>query len=252
MKLAAAVFVALVVCLPLPGVAQAPAAPSEGQTVDREAVIAAFTRLVDRGEARTLFSLQPDVFWRRAGGLSLALFAADAATLLPLLEGAAAPFAEASGQAIAVIESGPAVTAGQDLAALAPAADLVIVIGPRLVLAEVAAAGAFNRGMLANFELGTWPFMFAFASDESRRGVMLLAEDEPPRAREASFILATVWGLGGVTLGPEMTGLIGDAENGPFLTPLGEATFRLFFHDDLESGLPLAEVLRRAARLPVY
>jgi len=249
MKLAAAILTvlgALALCLPLPGAAQAPA---DNPAPAREEVLAAFTRLVDRGEARSLFGLQETVFWRRSGGLALALFAEDATALRPLLEGAAAPFAGPTGQAITVIDSGPAVAAGQDLAALAPEADLVIVIGPRLVLAEIAAAGAFNKGMLANFELGTWPFMFTFASDEGRRGVMLFADDEPARAREASFILATVWGLGGVTLGPEMTGLISDSENGPVLTPLGEAAFRLFFNDDLEVGLPLAEALRRAETL---
>lgn len=221
----------------------------EGVPSEREQVLDAFARLVDRGEARTLFGLPQETFWRRAEDLSLALFAARAEALRPVLEGAAAPFAEATGVAIAVVETGAAVPPDQDTATLAPEADLVIVIGSRQDLAQVAAAGAFNKVMLEYFELGTWPFIFDFEADQRRRGVVLLADDEPERAREAAFILVTVWGLGGVTLGPELTGLVGDSESGPQLTPRGEAVFRLLFHEDLENGMPLADAVARARTL---
>jgi len=255
MRLAALAIAALLLPLPLAaqttGEAAGPSSveTTDGQQVQREAVLAAFTRLVGRGEARLRFGLPADSFWRRSGDLALALFAADAAGVQPALEGAAAPFARVAGLAIPVIETGALPDAGRDLAALAPEADLVIVVGPRQRLAEVAAAASFDQGMLARFELGTWPFMFSFDRDQRRRGVVLLADDEPARAREASFILATVWGLGGYALGPELTGLIGDPEAGPSLTPLGEAVFRLFFHEDLEVGMPLADAVQRAETL---
>ncbi|MEO3429185.1 hypothetical protein AAFN88_10035 [Pelagibius sp. CAU 1746] len=222
---------------------------SEGETAAPAEVLAAFTRLVDRGEARNLFGLPRESFWRRSGALEIAIFAQDAAALRPVLEGVAAPFAEVSGLEISLLETGPAVTPAQDLGVLAPEAELVIIVGSRLDLAEIAAAGGFNKGMLANFEMGRWPFMFVFEKDQRRRGVMLLADDEPARAREAAFILATVWGLGGVTLGPELTGLVRDSDSGPGLTPLGQAVFRLFFHQDLKSGMPLGDAVRRAETL---
>lgn len=257
MNRAAALLAAFLALLPLPLAAQtespsdAPSAveASEGETAAPAAVLAAFTRLVDRGEARELFGLPQESFWRRSGGLAIALFAENAAELRPMLEGAAAPFAEASGLEIAVRETGAAVTPERDLATLAPEAQLVIIVGSRLELAEIAAAGGFNKGMLARFELGTWPFMFAFDADQQRRGIVLLANDEPARAREAAFILTTVWSLGGVTLGPELTGLVGDSESGPMLTPLGRAVFRLFFHEDLKIGMPLADAVQRAETL---
>lgn len=248
---------ALFLLLPLPLAAQTTSPAEEPSAVEvtegAEAlpaeVLAAFTRLVDRGEARPLFGLPEAAFWRREGALELALFADNAEELRPLLEGAAAPFAEASGLDIAVGETGSAIAPGQDLAALAPQAELVIIVGSRLDLAEIATAGSFNKGMLARFEMGTWPFMFAFEADQQRRGVVLLADDEPQRAREAAFILATVWALGGVTLGPELTGLISDSDGGPGLTPLGQAVFRLFFHEDLNVGMPLADAVQRAETL---
>ena len=255
MRLAALVFAAALLPLPLAaqtaGEASGPSSveTTDGQQVQRETVLKAFTRLVDRGEARLRFGLPANSFWRRSGDLALALFAADTAGVQPELERAAAPFASVSGLAIPVVETGPLPEAGRDLAELAPGADLVIVVGPRQRLAEIAAAASFDKGMLARFELGTWPFMFSFEPDSLRRGVVLLASDEPARAREASFILATVWGLGGYALGPELTGLIGDPEAGPSLTPLGEAVFRLFFHEDLEVGMPLAEAVQRAKSL---
>lgn len=257
MKWAAWALSALLVSLPLPLAAQTEGSSeersaveaTEGKKVVRAEVLAAFARLVGRSEARLRFGLPADQFWRRAGDLEVALFTADADWMKGELEGAAAPFASVSGLAIPVVETGPLPDAGRDLAELAPGADLVIVVGPRPRLAEIATAGGFSKGMLARFELGTWPFMFAFDQDQERRGVVLLAEDEPRRAREATFILATVWGLGGVTLGPELTGLIGDPEAGPTLTPLGRAVFRLFFHDDLEVGMPLADAVQRAETL---
>jgi hypothetical protein len=218
------------------------------QAADGAAVLEGFARLVDN-KARPLFGLPLDSFWRREGAMAMALFAEDFAALQPVLEGAAAPFAAASGRDIAVVASGPAEVAGRRAAELAPQADLVIVVAPRAALAGFAAGNGFNRGMLAQFELGGWPFMFDFAPDERRRGLVLLADDEPPRAREATFILATVWGLGGVTLGPELTGLVIDSDAGPQLTPLGEAVFRLLFHEDLEVGMPIADALRRAGTL---
>lgn len=246
MKGLAPLLFALLLVLPLPLAAQETDADT---ALTREEVLSAFAGLVDRGEARTLFGLPEARFWRRGGGLSLALFSEAPAQLTPLLEGAATPFAEATGLPIDVVEAAPLEDSLQDVEALAPEADLVIVVGARLRLAEIAAAGAFNRAMLQQFELGTWPFMFVFGNDARRRGVVLLADDEPARAREASFILATVWGLGGVTLGPELTGLVRDSENGPRLTPLGEAVFGLLYHDGLDVGQPLAETLRRAETL---
>jgi hypothetical protein len=249
---------ALVLLLPAAALGQAATPPSkepsavettDGSKAAPAEVLAAFTRLVDRGEARDLFGLPRANFWRRDGDLRVALLAADAASLRPVYQGAAAPFAAATGVRVELVESGPVPSDADDVAAFVPQADLVIVVGPRDRLAQIAAGSAFNRGMLARFEMGTWPFMFAFNADARRRGVILLADDEPERAREASFILATVWGLGGVTLGPELTGLVADAEEGPALTPLGEAVFRLFFHPDLETGKPIAETLQRAETL---
>jgi len=247
---------ALFAALPLPlsaqtsGQVEEPSAveTTEGAEVVRAEVLAAFKRLVARGEARPLFGLPEAEFWRRRGELAVALMSAEADTLRAVYQGAAAPFAAASGVPIDLVESGP-LPAGDNVAAFAPQADLVIVIGPRSRLVELATGSDFNRGMLARFEIGTWPFMFAFAPDARRRGVVLLADDEPERAREASFILATVWGLGAVTLGPELTGLVANAEEGPMLTPLGEAVFRLFFHPDLEVGMPLADAVQRAETL---
>ena len=249
MRWAAVALSVLLLFAPLPLAAQSDSGTVAGSPGEREKVLAAFTKLVDRGEARALFGLPPDVFWRRSGKLALALYAQNAAALQPVLEGAAAPFAEVSGLQIDVVETGPQVAPGGDTARLSPNADLVIVIGPRPDLAQIAAAGEVNRGMLARFELGTWPFMFAFSADSRRRGVVLLADDEPARAREASFILATVWGLGGVTLGPELTGLVSDSEDGPMLTPLGKAVFGLFFHEGLDVGMPLADAIQRAETL---
>jgi len=249
MKLAGLILSALLFLLPLPLAAQSAVEATEGEKVVRAEVLAAFARLVDRGEARPLFGLPAETFWRRSGDLGLALFGEDAETSLPILERVAAPFAEVSGLEISVLDNGSEVMAGQDMATLAPDADLVIVVGTRPQLAEIAAANDFNKGMLARFELGTWPFMFAFTEDRQRRGVVLLADDEPENAREASFILATVWGLGGVTLGPELTGLVRDTEAGPELTPLGAAVFRLFFHEDLDVGMPITDAVQRAETL---
>ncbi|MGD1879619.1 MAG: hypothetical protein ACFB13_19215 [Kiloniellaceae bacterium] len=261
-------FAVVVTLLPLPLCAQASgqtsgtsggtspgtSAPSavetnDGSQADPAAVLAAFTRLVDRGEARLLFGLPETLFWRRTGELAVALLADDAEALRPLYLGAAAPFAAASGLPITLIESGPLPPPGTAAAELVPAADLVVVVGPRGRLVDLAEAANVNKGMLARFEIGTWPFMFVFQADNLRRGVVLLADDEPERAREASFILATVWGLGGVTLGPELTGLVGDADEGVSLTPLGSAVFRLFFHPDLDVGMPLADAVQRAGTL---
>jgi hypothetical protein len=222
---------------------------SDGQKAPPEEILAAFTRLIDRGEARALFGLPQEHFWRRNGALDIALLADEAAEIVPVVERATAPFAMASGREIAVIESGPVQLSGRDPASIAPEAELVIVVASRTDLAEFAAAGGFNMGMLARFEMGTWPFMFAFEQDERRRGIVLLADDEPERAREASFILATVWSLGGVTLGPELTGLVSDGEEGPALTPLGEAVFRLFYDDGLNVGMPIGDAVQRAATL---
>jgi hypothetical protein len=240
---------ALLILAPLPLAAQSSVETTDGKQVLRAEVLETFTRLVGRSETRAVFGLPEKLFWRRSGDLALALFADDAADLRPVLEDVAAPFAEASGLGISIIESGPLPASGQDVAALAAAADLVIVVGPRQRLAELAVTGPFNKGMLARFELGTWPFMMRFQKDQLHRGVVLLADDEPKRAREASLILAMVWGLGGVTLGPEMTGLVGDPAAGPRLTPLGQAVFHLFFHPDLEVGMPLADAVQRAATL---
>lgn len=238
-----AAFVAALL-LPLPLMAQTetpPEPPSE-----RELVLDAFRQLVDRGDARGLFGLPQESFWRREDGLVLALFADDAAVLEPLLRGAAEPFAAATGQAIDVAEAAPLPVEADDPAALAPEADLVVVIAPRRRVAALATAAGVNPGMLAQFEYGSWPFVFDFDADAARRGVVLLAAEEPARAREASFILATVWGLGGVTLGPELEGLVTDSDAGPRLTPRGEAVFRLFYHRELEVGMPLGEAVQRA------
>jgi len=243
--LAPAALTLAVLLLPLPLAAQT----ADGQPVTRQAVLERFGKLVDRGEARALFGLPVATFWRREGALAVALLADDAQALQPVLQGAAAPFAAASGRAIPVVASGLAAIDGRRADELAPEADLVIVVAPRPALAELAAASDFNMGMLARFELGTWPFMFRFQPDERRRGVVLLADDEPARAREASFILATVWGLGGVTLGPELTGLVSDSDSGPQLTPLGDAVFRLMFHPDLDVGMPISDAVRRAETL---
>ena len=259
MKAPALAFAALMALVPAPLAAQNQAqTPDQGPSAveanpgddaSAAAVLAAFTRLVDRGEARPLFGLPEAAFWRRQGGLAVALLAADAERLKGVYQGAAAPFAAATGLPIRLVETAPLPESGDDVAAFVPQADLVIVLGSRSRLVELAEGSDFNKGMLARFEIGTWPFMFHFRADSARRGVVLLADDEPERAREASFILATVWGLGGVTLGPELTGLVTDAQEGPMLTPLGRAVFDLFFHPDLEVGMPLAAALRRAATL---
>lgn len=224
-------------------------AAAEG-AVEADSIHAAFVKLVDRGEARALFGLPADTFWRRSGGLRVALRAEDVEGIAGSLNRVAAIFSEATGQGITVIDTGPPPLPGQDLTFASPEADLLIVIGPRPRLAEIAQAEEFNKGMLARFELGTWPFMFSFAEGSGRHGAVLLADDEPPRAREASFILATVWALGGVTLGPEMTGLISDDEvAGPSLTPLGEAVFALFFNEELETGMTIEDAVLRAKTL---
>jgi hypothetical protein len=247
MRLAALVFAAalLLLLLPLPLAAQT----AQGEVVEREAVLDAFKQLVDRGAARALFGLPETTFWRRESALAVALLADDAEALRPVLEDAAAPFAAASDREVTIVDSGPAEIAGRSPENLAPEAGLVIVIAPRLALARFAADNDFNRGMLAQFELGAWPFMFDFEAGERRRGIVLLGDDEPARAREASFILATVWALGGVTLGPELEGLVSDSAEGPQLTPLGEAVFRLFFHEGLEVGMPIPEAVQRADTL---
>jgi len=258
MRLAGPVFAALLLLAPLPLAAQSNAdtgeTPSSVETTDGqkaapEEILAAFTRLVDRGEARALFGLPQEHFWRRSGQLDVALLADNVSELVPILEDVVAPFAAASGREIAVIESGPAQLSAHDPASIVPEAELVIVVASRIDLADFAVAGGFNMGMLARFEMGTWPFMFTFEQDERRRGIVLLADDEPERAREASFILATVWSLGGVTLGPELTGLVSDSEQGAALTPLGEAVFRLFYDDGLNVGMPLGDAVQRAETL---
>jgi hypothetical protein len=247
---AAALALAAGLLLPLAAAAQTERTQTERTApVTPEAVLERFTKLVDRGEARSLFGLPLNTFWRREGTLAVGLLAEDFQALQPVLEGATAPFAAVSGRRITVVEAGPAEIAGHSAGELAPEADLVIIIAPRPALAEFAAAGAFSKGMLARFELGSWPFMFRFQPDSRRRGLVLLADDEPAQAREATFILATVWALGGVTLGPELTGLVSDSATGPQLTPLGQAVFRLLFHEDLEVGMPIADAVQRAKTL---
>ncbi|NIA69627.1 hypothetical protein HBA54_13580 [Pelagibius litoralis] len=250
MRVLFALLLAVVFALPRAGFAQSGETADAGADtrVDPAAVHAAFVKLVDRGEMREqLFGLPADTFWRRSGGLRIALLADGADRLTPSLERVMAVFSQATGQAISMVDSGPSPSADQAAAGLAPAADLVIAIGPRLALAEIAFAEKFDLGMLARFELGTLPFMFSFAEGDGRRGMVLLADDEPPLAREASLILATVWALGGVTLGPELTGLISnDTETGPGLTPLGEAVFALFFNEQLAVGVPIEDTVLRA------
>jgi hypothetical protein len=243
----AALALSLLLLLPLPAGAQD--SPLEGAPSEREVVVTAFRAMVDRGAMREYFGLPLETFWRREGTLDLALFAEDETALLPVLEGAAAPFAEAAGLQVSVIGTGPVPSTGQDTGDLMPEADLVIIVGSRLDLYELAAENGFDNGMLAHFELGTWPFMFRFDRDAGRRGVVLLADDEPERAREAAFILATVWALGGVTMGPELTGLVEDSEAGPQLTPRGEAVFGLFYDEGLEVGMPLSKAVQRAGAL---
>lgn len=238
---AATFLIALMLSLPL-------SAQTVEEGADPQAVLEGFRQLVDN-KARPFFGLPLDSFWRRQDTLDLALLADDHQTLEPVLQGAAEPFAAATGREISVAESGPAEILGRSRESLAPEAELVIVIAPRPELAEFAANNDFNLGMLAYFESGAWPFMFHFQEDAGRRGVVLLADDEPARAREAAFILATVWALGGVTLGPELEGLVTDSEAGPQLTPVGESVFRLFFHEDLAVGMPIGEAVQRAATL---
>ena len=244
MRLAALVLSALLLL-------QAPLAAQtvEGIPSERDQVLEAFSKLVGPGEMREIFNLPKEAFWRRSERLSIALFAENADELLPVLKRAAAPFAEASGLDSSVTESGPALSGDQDTTALAPEADLVIAIGSRTDLATIAAANGFDIGMLARFELGTLPFMFTFTSDLRHRGVVLLADDEPEVAREAAFVVATVWALGGVTLGPELTGLVENSGNGPILTPRGQSVFKLMFHEDLKNGMPLADAVQRAGTL---
>lgn len=248
MRLVLAWVMAMACLLPLSSLAQD---SSGSEVVDAETVHSAFVRLVDRGEMRAqLFGLPADAFWRRSGGLRIALLAEDAASLTSSLERVMAIFSEATGQPVSLIETGASPAPEQDAAGMAPEADLVIAIGSRPDLAQIAFAEKFDLGMLARFELGTLPFMFSFAELPGRRSIVLLADDEPPLAREASFILATVWALGGVTLGPELTGLVGNDEAlGPSLTPLGQAVFRLFFNDALTVGMSIEEVNLRAKSL---
>lgn len=247
---AAALALSLLLLLPLSAGAQdSGTTPPKGAPTERDVILTAFTAMVDRGKMREYFGLPSEAFWRREGTLDLALFGENEAILVPVLEGAAAPFAEVAGLQVSVIGTGPVPATGQNTSDLMPEADLVIIIGSRLELYELAAANGFDNGMLAHFELGTWPFMFRFDQDAGRRGVVLLADDEPERAREAAFILATVWALGGVTLGPELTGLVEDSEAGPRLTPRGEAVFGLFYNEGLDVGMPLADAVQRAGAL---
>jgi len=226
--------------------AQAPqAGPDEAETVH-----SAFAKLVEQSETRTHFGLPADSFWRHDGPLGIALLSDGAEASAASLRQVAAAFSGPTGLDIALVETGAAPQAGDSLDSIAAEADLVIAVGPRQDLAEVAFAAGFEKGMLARFEIGTLPFVFSFTDGTKRRGVVLLADDEPERAREASFILATVWALGGVTLGPELTGLIDpDPASGPSLTPLGEAVFALFFRPELEVGASLSDTLLRARAL---
>lgn len=226
--------------------AQAPQAGPE----DAERVHAAFAKLIEQSETRTHFGLPEDTFWRHRGPLGIALMSDSAQASAASLRQVAAIFSEPTGLDIALVDTGAAPQAGDGLDSIAAEADLVIAVGPRQDLAEVAFAAGFEKGMLARFEIGTLPFVFSFTEGMKRRGVVLLADDEPERAREASFILATVWALGGVTLGPELTGLIDpDPASGPALTPLGKAVFALFFHSELEVGASLSDTLLRARAL---
>ncbi len=247
MRLVLACVMAAACLLPLSSFAQ----DNGAQRVDAETVHSAFVKLVDRGEMRAqLFGLPADSFWRRSGGLRVALLADEAADLTPSLERVMAIFSDATGQTISLAETGAAPSPEQDAAGMAPEADLVIAIGARQNLAQIAFAEKFDLGMLARFELGTLPFMFSFAELPGRRSIVLLADDEPPLAREASLILATVWALGGVTLGPELTGLVSNDEDlGPSLTPLGQAVFQLFFNDALTVGMGIEDAVLRAKTL---
>ncbi|MEQ8356537.1 MAG: hypothetical protein RH942_13425 [Kiloniellaceae bacterium] len=249
MRWTAVALSALLVLMPLPLAAQSGKGAPAGSPGEREKVLAAFTKLVGQAENRARFGLPKDAFWRRSGDLAIALFGENVETLRRQLERVSEPFSEVTGLEITVVETGAEVAPDQDATRLALGADLVIVVGSRLDLAEIATTGEFDKGMLARFELGTWPFMFAFEEDHLRRGVILLADDEPAEAREASLVLATVWAFGGVTLGPELAGLVENTGSGPELTPLGEAAFGLFFHPDLEVGMPLADAVRRAETL---
>ncbi len=226
--------------------AQAPQTAPE----DADTVHAAFARLVEQSETRRHFGLPPDTFWRHSGSLAIALLSDSAETSAASLSRVAAAFSDPTGLDIALAETGAAPQPGDTLDSLSAGADLVIAVGPRQDLAEIAFAAGFEKGMLARFEIGTLPFVFSFTEAPARRGVVLLADDEPERAREASFILATVWALGGVTLGPELTGLIDpDPASGPSLTPLGKAVFSLFFRPELEVGASLSDTLLRARAL---
>jgi len=258
MKLAGPVLASLLLLMPFPLASQsnpdAGETPSSVETTDGqqaapEEILAAFKRLVGRGETRARLGLPLEHFWRRTGDLRMALYATDIGTAEPQLSAAAAAFVDATGLKFPIVEAGPVPQEVDDVAELAPEADLVVLVGSRLRIAELAATNHFDQGMLARFEMGTWPFVFFFEQDQRRRGIVLLADDEPARAREASYILAIVWGLGGFALGPELTGLVGDPEAGPSLTPLGEAVFRLFYDDGLNVGMPLGDAVQRAATL---
>lgn len=245
-RVAALPAVVFLFCALWTGLAQAQA-PQAG---DADTVHAALAKLIEQGETRTHFGLPADSFWRHEGPLGIALLSDSAETSAQSLRQVAAAFSGPTGLDIALVETGPAPQPGDALDSLPADADLVIAVGPRQDLAEVAFAAGFEKGMLARFEIGTLPFVFSFTEGTKRRGVVLLADDEPERAREASFILATVWALGGVTLGPELTGLIDpDPANGPSLTPLGEAVFALFFRPELEVGASLSDTLLRARAL---
>ena len=146
--------------------------------------------------------------------------------------------------ALAAVGDSPASL--EEVEQAAEEADLVLAIGPRSDMAGMAAKLGAAPELLERFKLGASPYVFRFTSDPGRDGIVLIAETEPLRAIEETFVLGVVWSLGGATMGPEMEGLIDVEAEAPKLTDLGRSVFRLMYGDEMENGISLNEALVRA------
>ena len=235
--------VALVLCL-----AVYPARAQDRSAPEPEAVLAAFEGLLGTPDSRSFFGLPPDHFWRPWSSVTLAVDPGSVVRSIPVTREVAKLLSRATGHEIDVLD------VSVDQGTSNSTGLFEIIIGARQVLASEAFEKNANPAALERFETGTWPFVFAIpdrTAEPSRdgRAVVYLADDEPPRALEASLMLIAVWSLGGVTLGPELEGLVDADAESPALTPLGEAVFALFFDPRLEPGRMIPEIMAQARQL---
>jgi len=213
---------------------------------DPAVVMLKLSALLNKGEARPLFGLPAETFWRAKAPIKVALLTDSGERLQPTLVAVELAFAKVTKHELSLAAVGKSPASLEEIEQAAEEADLVLAIGPRADMAEMAAKLGAPQELLERFKLGAAPYVFRFSPDPDREGIVLIAETEPLRAIEETFVLGVVWSLGGATLGPELEGLIDVEAETPKLTDLGRSVFRLMYREEMESGISLNEALVRA------